>query len=732
MKQALGFAVSGTEVRLAHLISEKGQIRLEALERAKLKTSLETPAAAEKPEEFTEGELPDAFGLKESAGEKAFRENNQRTDSANVEVLYGLLDRFTQKRIKIACNVPLSMVSYQGMPGPVGAMSVVERMGGAERVPGMNLGQRTIKGKDGTAITMSYENHPPTMSLLRELNGFVRGNLFLDLMQTTELALVNLARVSMELPPDAVTAIVYLEEGFSRLLFLRGEDLIHVSSLINESASSPDILEVIYRRLLYEQDEAQIPEVAKILLAGKGSRMRAKDFFAAQCTGVDVDYLYSDKLGKFPANEIQRAVFSEFAVAIALAWQVLEPKNPSFMLVDLLPQEFKDQQQVLKLNYHGYVLLALTGLVAFFFTWQILRLRNDNAIINAKNLQLEEQIRSNQATVDRVHELEEECKRLDKNLVLSDSLSKGHDEFLVFSQKLNRSVRRTGSVWVEEILKSQNGFSIKGISLRRETIPFLAEQLENASLRRVTRAEDGKQKMFSFELERQNAPAGVQFSAGGVRIIDGTQGNGGSLILGRENFPQNPAPAPPNQPAGINQDGAAPRVSPNSDDFRARTNANSSGLPLNGSPARGFAPEGQPRNGNSFKGVVKEASTLQMATLPPRAEEKSAAPQGNAAAVLPENKSAPASAAAVIPEPVYRWYSIEAGTTDDPGLAEQLQAAYVRQGLQAAVENYWDEKLNRKRYRVLIGMFKTKESAEKKAAQLGDKLVSSHRIVGIE
>ena len=288
--------MSGTEVRLAHLVSDKGRIRLEALERAKLKTSLETSAAPEKTEEPANGELPDAFGLKESPGEKAFRENNYRVDSANVEVLYGLLDRFTQNRVKIACNVPLSMVSYQGLPGPVGAMSVVERLGGNDRVPSLNLGQRTIKGKDGTSITMSYENQPPTMTLLRELNGFVRGNLLLDLMETTEIALVNLARISVDLPADRVTAIVYLEEEFSRLLFLRGDDLIHISSLINESASSPDILEVIYRRLLYEQDEAQIPEIAKILLAGKGSRMRAKDFFAAQCVGVEVDYLYSDKL----------------------------------------------------------------------------------------------------------------------------------------------------------------------------------------------------------------------------------------------------------------------------------------------------------------------------------------------------------------------------------------------------------------------------------------------------
>lgn len=795
MKQALGFAVSGTEVRLAHLVSDNGQIRLEALERAKLKTSLETPAAAEKNEAPSDGELSDAFGLKESAGEKAFRENQHRADSANIEVLYGLLDRFTQNRIKIACNVPLSMVSYQGLPGPVGAMSVVERLGGTDRVPSLNLGQRTIKGKDGTSITMSFENHPPTMSLLRELNGFVRGNLHLDLMETTEIALANLARISLSLPPDRVTAIVYLEEEFSRLLFLRGEDLIHVSSLINESASSPDILEVIYRRLLYEQDEAQIPEIAMILLAGKGSRMRAKDFFAAQCPGVEVDYLYSDKLGKFPANEIQRAVFSEFAVAIALAWQLLEPKHPSFVPMDLLPQEFKDQQQVLKLNVHGYILLALTGLVAFFFTWQILRLRYENEGISSKNRQLEEQIKRNQETVDRVHNLEVECKRLDKNLVLSDSLSKGYDEFLLFLQKMNRSVRRTGSVWVEEILKSQNGFSIKGTSLRRETIPFLAEQLENASLRRVTRMEDGKQKLFAFELERQNAPStgGVQFSSGGVRIIDG-QSNGGSLILGRENSLENPATAiPQNQNGGLNQSSfPPPRPLPNSNDIRTRTNG-SNGLPSGGQPFKG--------NNTTFNGVVKEASSGQMVSAPPRSNNNggSASPPrpsspppaeaprermksasaakpeaatastekftaresavmesaqiranpgtpaappndeattggGAASASSPQDKIAPPPAAAALPvaQPVYRWYSIEAGTTNDRSLADQLQQAYTRQGLQAAVEDYWDDAFGRKRSRVLIGMFKTKEGAEKKAEELGDKLVSSYRIVGVE
>ncbi|MGH7492446.1 MAG: SPOR domain-containing protein [bacterium] len=91
-----------------------------------------------------------------------------------------------------------------------------------------------------------------------------------------------------------------------------------------------------------------------------------------------------------------------------------------------------------------------------------------------------------------------------------------------------------------------------------------------------------------------------------------------------------------------------------------------------------------------------------------------------------------ASAAKPVSQPVYRWYSIEAGITNDRSLADQLQQAYARQGFEAAVEDYWDDSFGRKRSRVLIGMFKTKESAAKKAAELGDKLVASYRIVGIE
>ncbi len=759
-KEALGLAVSGTEVRLAHLVNDKGRIRIEGLERAKLRSSMEAQKAAPKTAEVQDAETADMFGLKSTSVAKNKPQDDFQQDNGNIEILYGLLDKFTQKRVKIGFNVPLSMVSYNAHTplnaGVNPAMSVVERLGGAEKDAGLNLTQYLLKSADGAAkLNMFYEKHPPTLALLQEIKTFAKGNLYLGQMQTTELALLNLARASVELEEGKITAIIYIEEDFSRLIFLRGNEILHVSSLINESAASPDVLEVVYRRLIYEQDEAQIPEINAILITGKGGRVRAKDFFTKHCTGVQVSYLATDKLGSFPANETQRAVFSEFAVAIGLAWQLLEPKSSAFIPIDLLPSEVKDQQEVLKLDYSGYALLGLTGLVAFFFTWQILGLKNDTNAIRAQNHRLEEQIKNNQATVDRVHKLENECDRFSKNLALADTLSRGYDEFLRFTQKLNTSVLRTGSVWVEEISRQNGGFTISGGALQRERIPLLAERLEQASLRQVTRAENGKQKIFRFELERQNQQSTYEFSAGGIRIIDSNQG-GGNLILGKEDEPRrNAAPPKPREESliktnqqnanGVIKEASATRPVPNATPEPAKHAATTRTV-----EAARVTPKVEPSNqalpapsktsneALATKAVERTAPVVNAKEQLASKENQSVSPNtaGTAQAKgaspsLPqgESKAAPLPAKSA---PQYRWYSIEAATSPRQDYMTELRDAYIRQGHKAALGTFYDEKQGQKMHRVLIGLYNTRAAAEQVSATMGKLLMPGYRIVGIE
>lgn len=539
MKQALGLAVSGTEVRVAHLVMHKGQIQIEALERARLMTTLEFQPSEVKTSDYAEPDPKDVFGLKEARAETgdssptAYKRYNE-----NMEILYGLLEKFTRKKkIKTAFNVPVSMVNYVREGSVFAATQTsMERNNGVDKDSGPNWVRYPIKSQDGTGLSISYERQPPTMSLLNDVKGFLRGNLYLAHMDTSEVSLANIAR-SRRLEANKLTAIIYIEDDFTRLIFMRGEELFHVSSIIHESATSPDMLEVICRKLIYEQDEANMPEISSILLAGRCHRLNAKEFFAERFYGINVDYLWTNKLGRFPANDRECEAFSEFAVPIALAWKTLQPKHPAFLPVNLLPQEIRDQQEVLKLSYHGYVLLAITGIVAFMLTWQILSIRNTTTSTRVKNAQLELQIKNNQSTVDKVLELENESRRLHKNLSLADSLSRGHDEFLVFLKNLNSSVRRSGNLWVDEIAKQKEGFSISGTSMNRESIPILAEKLGGVSLRKVTRSEaSGSRRLFEFAMEQKGGANLAKTSGPDVGIIDGNSfSRNGNLILSAGN-----------------------------------------------------------------------------------------------------------------------------------------------------------------------------------------------------
>jgi hypothetical protein len=81
---------------------------------------------------------------------------------------------------------------------------------------------------------------------------------------------------------------------------------------------------------------------------------------------------------------------------------------------------------------------------------------------------------------------------------------------------------------------------------------------------------------------------------------------------------------------------------------------------------------------------------------------------------------------------IYRGYTIEAATSYTKDLAEQFAAAYRKQGYDAAVENYRDERTGTNKFRVLIGAFATRPAAEQKAAQIAGILMKDYRVVGLK
>lgn len=505
-KEAIGIAINGREVKIAHIIRDKYRLGIDFLESAVLTSDIdaELKKKEDQPAEAPIIEEDDLFTTKNPYGTKSPNEKEAGVRE-NIDILYSLLSKFAAKKIKIAFNISPALVTYQELDTHLDYNKNVFKGNFKKRIEVWKKGFNALENvsvitrKDGTLCNVACESHqPPILNLLEQLNTFFKGNLFLSLMDSNEVSLVNLARTNYDFrDPNKITAIVEIETEYSRIIFMKGEDILTISPIINESFN-PEIINIVYSKIIYELDNSNIPEISNILLAGRASSITAKTFFEKKFPETKVGFIVSQPLAESLSSQFNREDLSNYAIPIALAWKAVDDEKESFVPTNLLPTQIIDRQKVLALSFAGYILLILLGLTAFIITWKITAKKLEIGELRRDSSSLQEQINNSESTVNKVYEIEAEIAKIKQRMVLSDSLSNGADRLLTFLEKLNQSVLKINSVWIHEIQNTQNGILIKGMSTRRGDIPRLSEELGGAKILKLVRSSG---QNFAFDME---------------------------------------------------------------------------------------------------------------------------------------------------------------------------------------------------------------------------------------
>ncbi len=509
IKEAVGIAINGREVKIAHVRRDKYRLAVDYLESAVLTSDMEYELRKKAEQEAAPSIVQneeDIFSLKGSleANATTVKESNLRE---NVDVLYSLLRKFAARRVRVAFNVPPSRVSFQDLDTYFdynkNAFTGTLRKKIEQWQKGFNAidNVSVITRKDGTLCNVASEiKEPPIIDMLEQLNTFFKGNLVLSLMDPNEVSLVNLARKSYDFRDEAkITVIVEIELEFSRIIFMKGEDLLTVSPLIPETFN-PDIFSIVYSKIIYELDNLNIPQVSNVLLAGKAGTNMAKKYFEKKFPDAKIGFILSQPLAENLSSQFSRENLSEYAIPVALAWKVTQKNAENFIPTNLLSTQVIERQKVLSMTLAGYLILILLGISAFTLTWKITAKKIEVSSLRNKNKELVERINSTEQTVRKVRGLEDQIANITKRLVLSDSLSYGSDRLLTFLDRLNLSVSRIKSVWIDEIQNTKKGILVKGMSSKRGDIPKISEELGNARINKLIRSEIGSQRFFSFEM----------------------------------------------------------------------------------------------------------------------------------------------------------------------------------------------------------------------------------------
>ena len=517
-KVGVGLFVDGLEVKFAHLGLKGKQASVYSLKTVNLVGRLEEHRVIEAgimeamdtgvgaTEDIFGGGAAPALAPTGPIGEVGEEITGSETNSS---VILGLLSGFPPAKYLLGYSIIEPSIYYHvaesdyGLGGKRLKNRIVEEIravrASSPRLDALDF----VPTEEGGLLCAIREDGMALFHTLESLKSFF-GNrpVRLQLIDTGEFALMNLVRGNYELGDEEISLAVYVGTEFTRLIFMKGNHFLHFAPSIGEGSDSPNIQNTVYSRVLLEQDSVGVTRLDHIILAGECRKLDFKSFFLEQFPDLDVDYLRTPKLDLSPLSSEEQEQMSDYAIPIATAWRLIEPKKDEFYPVNLIPSRVLEEQRVFKLAWHGYLAMVLIFFLTVYFTSQIPSLNQELLTKQAKLVQLENQVEQNKRIQGSIDSLNLMVTKFQDALSLYDQLIPGSDVWAKTISQTTTGVEDLNSVWLTDVTTTQGGgMTVNGFAIFRSRIPRLTGLFENATLRQVLVEEIRDKVVYRFSIE---------------------------------------------------------------------------------------------------------------------------------------------------------------------------------------------------------------------------------------
>ena len=392
-----------------------------------------------------------------------------------------------------------------GLTGSKLKQKVIQELSSAQsdfavRIPD---GVGVIKSAAGELITVASDVVSDFKTIANDYEAQFSKHLpHIAFIESDVVSIVNLITLNYELNDDEITVIIYVGEDHSRLIFMQGNQLLHISPIVNEGTDSILVFETIYNKIMLEQDNLNLQKIDRVFTTGQAGDMGVKAYMSSMFpseTQKKVEDIQLNNLVVYDTEKFNNDNLAPFAIPIGAAWRILDKKNERLLDVDLTPPKLRERQKILKLGLSGWAIITVIFLVTWYFSWQISSLKHE-IISKNKDITLQQQeLEHLQALDQQLTVANQKLDNFKKTYSVLDSMLSRTKNYSQFLSTISSKAKYYGGIWITDIShKGNRSVVLNGYSLYRTRISSFSESIDGTVLQSVETSEIREKTVYHF------------------------------------------------------------------------------------------------------------------------------------------------------------------------------------------------------------------------------------------
>ncbi len=187
-------------------------------------------------------------------------------------------------------------------------------------------------------------------------------------VKSAEVSLATYITRKYKLDSTHITLVLYTGKEYSKLIFLKGEQTMHISSTISVGKNSFNAHNVIVSKILLEMEHAGTNKIDRMIVCGEDE---SEEFIHTIQEAYPLTIVSKLKFKDLEVENIDSfSSLSSFTIPIAVAEEYFDEMEKKLSGINLLPNYLREEQKLFHFGWQSYLMMILIFASAFFFSYK--------------------------------------------------------------------------------------------------------------------------------------------------------------------------------------------------------------------------------------------------------------------------------------------------------------------------------------------------------------------------